>query len=137
ISDPLEKKQFQPPQIIRDLVAQGHVGDKVGKGFYCKQRTDSGYEIHELDLDTKHYKQTSKVTFTCLEQVAPILNLEEKLKKVVYAEDKGGQFIWHTLKRTLLYAASKLSEIADDVVAVDQAMKWGFNWKLGPFETWD
>ncbi|MFU8796611.1 MAG: enoyl-CoA hydratase-related protein, partial [Dehalococcoidia bacterium] len=59
------------------------------------------------------------------------------LQKLVYSEDRAGLFAWKTMKRTLLYCAAKVPEIADDVVSVDRAMRWGFNWELGPFETWD
>jgi len=59
------------------------------------------------------------------------------IQKLVYSEDRAGLFAWKTMKRTLLYCAARVPEIADDVVSVDRAMRWGFNWELGPFETWD
>jgi 3-hydroxyacyl-CoA dehydrogenase len=61
----------------------------------------------------------------------------KRLKTLVNADDAAGRFAWKVLSRTLAYAARRLGEIADDVVNVDRAMRWGFNWDLGPFEAWD
>ena len=63
--------------------------------------------------------------------------MRNKLKTLIYAEDRAGTFLWNIISPVLLYAAEKLTEIADNVVAIDQAMKWGFGWELGPFEIWD
>ena len=58
------------------------------------------------------------------------------MKALVYADDRAGKFLWNTLSPVLVYSAELLGEIADDIVAIDRAMKWGFGWE-GPFETWD
>ncbi|RKD24424.1 3-hydroxyacyl-CoA dehydrogenase [Ammoniphilus oxalaticus] len=137
VTDPLEKAVFTAPKIISSLVAQGHFGEKSGKGFYQKQKTAEGRVIHQLNVQTEQYEPSKRSTFACLEQAKQRTQLAEKIRTIAYAEDAGGQFVWQVLKRTLLYAAAKIPEISDDIVAVDQAMKWGFNWELGPFETWD
>src|SRR5205085_2300709 len=62
---------------------------------------------------------------------------KKRLKKLVFSEDVAGKFAWTLLAQTLLYSARRLGEIADDIVSIDQAMRWGFNWDLGPFEAWD
>ncbi len=59
------------------------------------------------------------------------------MKALVYADDRAGQFLWNTMTPSLVYSAQLLGEIADDIVAIDRAMKWGFGWEMGPFETWD
>jgi 3-hydroxyacyl-CoA dehydrogenase len=64
-------------------------------------------------------------------------DLRERIKTLVTSPDRGGQFAWKILKKTLLYSVEKIPEIADDVLSIDRAMKWGYNWELGPFELWD
>src|SRR5699024_8718197 len=51
--------------------------------------------------------------------------------------DRAGDLVWNVLKPVLLYAAELTGDISDDIVSIDQAMKWGFGWEIGPFETWD
>ena len=63
--------------------------------------------------------------------------LANKLKTLVYAKDRAGELLWNIITPTLLYSAKLHGEIADDIVAIDQAMKWGFGWEQGPFEIWD
>lgn len=63
--------------------------------------------------------------------------LSNKLKALVYAKDRAGELLWNIITPTLLYSAKLHKEIADDIVAIDQAMKWGFGWEQGPFEVWD
>jgi 3-hydroxyacyl-CoA dehydrogenase len=66
-----------------------------------------------------------------------IEDVRERVKSFVMSPDRGGQFAWKILKKTLLYSAEKIPEISDDIINIDRAMKWGFNWELGPFELWD
>ena len=66
-----------------------------------------------------------------------IEDVRERIKTLVMSPDRGGQFAWKILKKTLLYSAEKIPEISDDIVNIDRAMKWGYNWELGPFEIWD
>jgi 3-hydroxyacyl-CoA dehydrogenase len=61
----------------------------------------------------------------------------ERLKALTWGKDRVGAFLWKTLSRTLTYAANRIPEIADTVVEVDRAMRWGFGWELGPFAAWD
>src|SRR5690606_9305882 len=94
-------------------------------------------EILELNLDTLEYMPTKKLQARSLEQSKAETDLTKRLPLLVYAEDRAGQLAWQVTKRVLLYSASKLGEIADDLVSIDRAMKWGFGWELGPFEIWD
>src|SRR5258705_12384401 len=61
----------------------------------------------------------------------------ERIKALVWGKDRVGAFLWKTFCRTLNYAAKRIPEIADTIVEVDRAMRWGFGWELGPFEVWD
>ncbi len=60
-----------------------------------------------------------------------------KMKALIYSDDRAGRLLWNITSQTLLYSARLLGEIADDIKAIDDAMKWGFGWELGPFEMWD
>jgi 3-hydroxyacyl-CoA dehydrogenase len=133
IADPAEGAAFTVPDFMREMVKRGWLGQKSGQGFFKKE----GADILTLDPATMEYRPRQKGKFASLEAAKPVADLAQRLRILAYAEDKAGQFIWKVLKQTLLYSAEKMGEIADDVVAVDNAMKWGFNWDLGPFETWD
>ncbi|MCL6617342.1 MAG: enoyl-CoA hydratase/isomerase family protein, partial [Anoxybacillus ayderensis] len=83
------------------------------------------------------YEPTKKLKAPSVEMSKQARGTANKLKALVYANDRAGQLLWNILSPTLLYSAELLGEIADDIVAIDRAMKWGFGWELGPFETWD
>jgi 3-hydroxyacyl-CoA dehydrogenase len=128
-----EAHVFTVPEPLREMVKRGWIGQKTGQGFFKKD----GDQILTLDLATMEYRPRKKGNFPSVEAAKPMADVTERLRTLVWADDKAGQFLWEVLKQTLIYSARKMGEIADDVVAVDNAMKWGFNWDLGPFETWD
>lgn len=133
IADPAEAALFAVPEAMREMVRRGWLGQKAKQGFFKKEDG----QIFTLDLESMTYRPREKAKFASLEQAKATPDLCERLKNLVYAKDPGGQFLWAVMKRTFLYAASKLGEIADDIKAIDNAMKWGYNWDLGPFEAWD
>lgn len=137
VEDEKEKGEFIIPNFVTKMVQMGLLGDKTEKGFYKKVKTDEGSEIYALDYNTLDYAPQKKLRFPVLDDLKQISAPAEKIKSLVYSEDRAGQFTWKVVKRTLLYCASKIPEIVDDVVNLDRAMKWGFNWELGPFEVWD
>jgi 3-hydroxyacyl-CoA dehydrogenase len=124
---------FTVPEALREMVKRGWLGQKTGQGFFKKE----GENVSTLDLWHMEYRPRKKAGFPSLEAAKPLEDLTQRLQIMTYADDKAGKFLWEVFKQTLLYSAEKLGEIADDVVAVDNAMKWGFNWDLGPFELWD
>jgi 3-hydroxyacyl-CoA dehydrogenase len=128
-----ERAVFEMPEVVRKLAARGSLGRKSGGGFYKKV----GNEIQVVDLATLEYRPQQKVRFDSLGAVKNEEDPGKRLKVLVAADDVAGRFAWKVLSRTLAYAARRLGEIADDVVNVDRAMRWGFNWDLGPFEAWD
>ncbi len=83
------------------------------------------------------YVETQKVDFPSVKSAKGIEDEGERIKSVVYADDRGGQFAWKVTAESLLYSARRIPEICDSIVEIDNGMKWGFNFKLGPFETWD
>ncbi|HEY1534488.1 MAG TPA: 3-hydroxyacyl-CoA dehydrogenase/enoyl-CoA hydratase family protein, partial [Polyangiaceae bacterium] len=127
------RSTFEVPEFVRDLVAQGRLGRKTSAGFYKKTPT----ELLVYDVKTKDYRSQEKVRFDSLGAIKNEEDPKKRLKKLVFSEDVAGKFAWTLLAKTLIYSARRLGEIADDIVSIDQAMRWGFNWDLGPFEAWD
>ncbi len=128
-----ERGVFALPDVVQKLIARGSLGRKSGGGFYKKVDKD----IHVVDLQTLEYRPQAKVRFDSLGAVKNEEDAGKRLKILVNADDVAGRFAWKVLSHTLAYSARRLGEIADDVVNVDRAMRWGFNWDLGPFEAWD
>ena len=127
------RSTFEVPEFVSDLVAQGRLGRKSGTGFYKKTPA----ELLVYDVKTKDYRSQEKVRFDSLGAIKNEEDPKKRLKKLVFSEDIAGKFAWTLLAKTLIYSARRLGEIADDIVSIDQAMRWGFNWDLGPFEAWD
>ncbi|PCN44275.1 3-hydroxyacyl-CoA dehydrogenase [Brevibacillus laterosporus] len=136
-TDEAEKAMFEIPEILTKMVENRWLGQKAGQGFFKQEKTAAGKEILVLDTKTLEYKPRVKAKFASLEAAKQAKTLPQKLQAIVYGKDKGSEFLWNVLKKTMLYAAAKIPEIADDIVSVDKAMRWGFGWELGPFETWD
>ena len=128
---------FRPVDFIEDMVKRGWWGEKKSQGFYQRVKTDQGRQLLTLDYKTMEYRPQQKPQFASLEAASKISDRAERIRTLCAASDKAGGFAWKHLSAMLCYAADRLTEIADDVVTVDNAMKWGYNWELGPFETWD
>jgi len=128
---------FVPPDFIRQMVERRWVGDKAGQGFYKRVQTEAGREIYELDYRAMEYRPQPKVNFPSLEEAKRISDPRERLRFLINGKDTVGQFLWSVIGDALVYTANRIPEITDDLVQVDRAMKWGYNWELGPFETWD
>jgi 3-hydroxyacyl-CoA dehydrogenase len=132
------REVFKVPDFIREMVKRGWVGDKAGQGFYKRTKDSEGKtQILALDPATMEYRPPAPVHFTSLDNAKNIEDLGERIRSVVQSQDRAGTFAWETLADGLVYAARRVPEIADSIVAVDRAMRWGYNWELGPFETWD
>jgi 3-hydroxyacyl-CoA dehydrogenase len=128
-----EKEVFEIPAFIKAMVEKGWLGSKTGQGFFLKK----GKDILELDPNTLEYGPRKKLTTPSTELSKQEKGSANKLKALVYANDRAGQFLWNTMSHSLVYSAQLLGEISDDIVAIDRAMKWGFGWEMGPFESWD
>lgn len=121
------------PDLIREMVQHGQLGEKSGGGFYKRMPDRS---IQALDLNTRTYRPRQNAAFPSVEALKS-LPLAERLRALLKQTDVAGTFLWETTRDILCYAAEIASEIADDIVSIDNAIRWGFNWELGPFETWD
>lgn len=128
-----EKEVFEVPGFMKVMQEKGWLGSKTGQGFFLKK----GKEILELNPETLEYGPRQKLKTASTELAKQEKGTAGKLKALVYSDDRSGQLLWNILSPALLYSAQLHGEIADDVTAIDRAMKWGFGWELGPFETWD
>jgi 3-hydroxyacyl-CoA dehydrogenase len=137
LSDDAERSAYAVPPFLQELVKRGWLGEKTGQGFYKRVRGSEGSEILALDYKTMDYRPQIKVSFPSLDATQGIEEPSERLRALAYSDDRAGRFVWQVLRDTLGYAAQRVPEIADDIVSVDRAMKWGFGWELGPFEAWD
>ncbi len=129
---------FKPPQWLEEMVQNGWLGDKTKQGFYKKVKGEGGKkERLVLDYKTLEYRPAKKASFPSLEMAKQEEDLARRLKVLISGKDKGAQFAAKTLAALFVYSANRIPEIADDVVNVDRAMEWGFNWEKGPFQLWD
>ncbi len=133
-----ERASFEVPAYVKALIASGRLGDKTGSGFYQKVKKEGAKsEILALDLATLEYRPSEKVRFPCLGEARKVDTTAEKAAIILGGTDPAAQFAWAVTADTLIYAARRVGEIADDVVNIDRGMRWGFRWEQGPFETWD
>lgn len=138
VPDDEDREVFKVPELIDQMLGKKLLGDKTGGGFYKKTKNAEGKtEILELDLNTFEYKPQAKTKFPSLEAAKQIEDKEKRIKTLVWGEDKVAEFLWKTMSRTFRYAANRIPEIADTVVEIDNAIKWGFGWEIGVFESWD
>ena len=137
LPDPAERAVFAPPPFLDGMIKRGWLGEKKGQGFYKRVVTDRGREIHSLDLRTLEYRPQQKAAFPVLASITGIPETAVRLRALLAADGPAARFAWKHLSAVLCYAAAHVPEIADDPVAVDRAMRWGYNWELGPFELWD
>jgi 3-hydroxyacyl-CoA dehydrogenase len=132
-----ERGYFLPPSFLQQMVKNQWLGQKTKQGFYKRVKGEGKEGTLVLDYEKLDYRPQEKVNLPSVEMGKNIDDVRERIKAVVTSPDRGGQFAWKILKKTLLYSAEKIPEIADDVVNIDRGMKWGYNWELGPFEQWD
>ena len=132
-----EREVFNLPQGFLNLVSQGSIGNKAGQGFYKKIQTKAGRAFQVINPQTLEYELQIKPEFTLVKEAKKIQNLSERIKYLVHSDSREGKFIWEIQLKLMLYAAHRIPEISDSIEAIDRAMKWGFNWQMGPFERWD
>ena len=138
VPDDEDRDVFRVPDVIEKMLEAKHLGDKTKGGFYKKSKDAEGNrQILELDLETFEYKPQGKSKFPSLDAAKQIEDKEKRIKQLVRGDDRVGEFLWKTMSRTFRYAANRIPEIADTVVEIDNAIKWGFGWEIGVFETWD
>ena len=131
LPDDPQRDGFVVPPVMRGLIEAGALGEKTGAGFFRRE----GGEILAYDLETGEYRPRRKVQSAAVELARGEPDLRARLALLVAAEDTAGEFLRRLIGSGLDYAARVGPEIADSAAAVDRAMRWGFTWELGPYET--
>jgi 3-hydroxyacyl-CoA dehydrogenase len=133
-----EREIFSAPVFLTDMIKSGMLGNKTRGGFYKKQKGEGEkQEIWTLDVASLEYRPSSKVKLPALDVAKNIEDTGERVRTLIWGKDRVGAFLWKTASRTFRYAANRIPEIADTILEIDRAMKWGFGWEHGVFETWD
>ena len=134
---PEERRAFELPPLVGDLVERGWLGEKAGQGFYRKERGAGGSAILTLDPETMAYRPRQPAKLGALEAARAIEDAGERIRTLFLGRDRVGGLLRATLGRTLLYSAEVAAEVAHSPDDVDRALRWGFGWELGPFELLD
>ena len=133
-----QKDTFIIPALLNKLVENNWLGDKTGQGFFSKRKGQTGEkEIYTLDLNTLEYKPRNKPRFASVDAAKPIDDLKQRLKILVAAPDKAGEFYRQFHYSLFSYISHRIPEISDEVHRIDDAMMAGFGWEIGAFESWD
>jgi 3-hydroxyacyl-CoA dehydrogenase len=138
------RESYRVPALVEEMAKRKWLGDKTGQGFYKRVKGGEGEkEILTLDINTMDYRARQKARFPSIEAGKTIEDTRERLRGFVtplfegQKTDKAQQFIWRGLSEMCLYAGRRMPEISDRIEDVDRAMRWGFAWELGPFESVD
>lgn len=138
--DDPQAQQLEVPDYLHFLLDNNYLGNKTRQGFYkkTKEKDDKGKTIiHALNLKTKAYEAQPKVDLPSLKQSKQIDDLGRRLKMFMEAEDKGAELIRRSMLGLFSYSANRIPEIADNLYSIDDALRAGFGWEMGPFEYWD
>ena len=113
------------PTEEQNMFDSGQLGRKTGGGFYRMQKLDNGEKKKEVfDLSNLEWRDAKKIS------IDGDLNM-------MLEDTEQGNYLWQVMGSTLAYAADLIPEIADDILNIDRAMRWGFAWSKGPFEMLD
>jgi 3-hydroxyacyl-CoA dehydrogenase len=130
-----DRAVFETPAFLKTMVEKKLLGNKTKGGFYKKAGDDFlVFDPQKLDYRPKAGDAAIK---DAVKKIEKLEDSRARVKKLVADPGKAGAFAWKVLSRSLAYAARRVGEIADRVDAIDDAMRWGYSWELGPFETWD
>ncbi|MBD3750301.1 MAG: 3-hydroxyacyl-CoA dehydrogenase/enoyl-CoA hydratase family protein [Sphingobacteriales bacterium] len=132
------RESFVLPDYVKKMQENKWLGDKTGQGFYKKTKDKDGKtEILALDLKTLEYRPQNKVKSATLEATKPIDNLRQRMKVYAAGKDKAAEFFRISFSGLFEYVSNRIPEISDETYRIDDAMRAGFGWELGPFEVWD
>lgn len=138
VPDDEAKEIFKLPTFLEKMVENKWLGDKTGQGFYKKVKGTNGKsDILTLNLQTMEYGPKVKTKFATLEAAKPIDDLAQRLKVLYAGQDKAGEFYKLFHHMLFAYAGNRIPEIADELYKIDDALKAGFGWEIGAFESWD
>lgn len=132
VTDPEEQAAYTMPDWFHRIANAGILGNKTKRGFYKR----IGKEKMVLDIDTLEYRPMKPVQFDSLDTAKKAKTLAEKIEAFFEGNDKAAEFTWKNITSLFLYTASKIPEVADDIVNMDRGLSWGYNHKAGPFAIW-
>lgn len=129
---------FKMPAFLDKMIENKWLGDKTGQGFYKKVKSDGGKsEIQTLNLQTMEYAPKQKTKFATIDAAKPIDDLKQRLKILYNGKDNAGAFYQHFHHLLFAYISHRIPEVADELYKIDDALKAGFGWEIGAFESWD
>lgn len=129
---------FAIPDWLDKIVENNWLGDKSKQGFFKKTMGENGKkEILSLNLKTLEYEPRKKPKFATIEMAKPVENLAKRLPLLIKGNDKAAEFYRQMFFGLFSYVSNRIPEITDDLYRIDDAIKAGFGWELGPFEIWD
>lgn len=132
------RDSFIIPEFVNKMIEKKLLGKKTKAGFYKTDLTPEWKKVRKvINPSTFEYEEYEKPAFPCLDEAKKAKTLPDKIKAVVYGDDKGAKFVWKAVANGLIYAANRIPEISDTIIDIDNSMKWGYNFEMGPFETWD
>ena len=139
LPDPVDRQTFEVPPILREMLDRRLLGEKTGQGFYKRVTRPGAAESSILTLDLKsfEYRDARPPALPELDAARRIDDLDERLRRLFTGSHRTGALLRRTLGATLVYAARIAPEIAHSIDDIDRAMRWGFGWERGPFETMD
>ena len=141
LPDDERRELFEVPPFLSEMMKRKLLGDKTRQGFYKKLKAAPGSgeesEIQTLDLATFEYRPRQRPHLGSLDMARNVEDVDQRVEMLMQSNDRAGDFYRKVLSDTFHYAALRVPEIAEDIVAIDNAMKWGFNWEAGVFELWD
>lgn len=128
------KEDFAMPEVVHKMLANKWYGDKTGQGFYKKEKAGGQTKILHLNLDTFEYEERPKVKLAELGPVLALPTPQERTRALLELDGPCGDFTRKSLLPQLVYAVSKIGEVADTPEEVDNSLRWGFGWTVGPIE---
>ena len=135
--DDERKAVFETPAFVKHLVDNGHLGSKSGQGFYKKTKVDGKKAILGLDLETLEYRPKPKVKYATLDAAKPVDDLAARTRILYDGSDEAGTFYRRVFSDVFAYVTHRIPEIADEPYRIDDALRAGFGWEMGAFETMD
>lgn len=136
--DDEQRDIFKIPAYVQKMVDQKWLGDKTGQGFYKKTKDENGKKvILTLNLKTLEYEPKKKNKFASVETAKPYDDLKKRIQVLHTSKDKGAEFTNKLTQKVASYCSFRIPEISDTIYQIDDALKAGFGWELGPFENWD
>ena len=132
------KDMFAIPGYVQYLLDNNWLGSKSGQGFYKKVKgADGQSNILALNLETLEYEEQTKVRFDIIGKVREIEDVRERTKLLIESDGKVGDFFRANFLGLFDYVSNRIPEISDELFRIDDGMRAGFGWQLGPFESWD